>query len=197
VLERMHGEGILHRDIKPSNIGYTDANTPKLLDFGLAHILTDSRGETRLRQPMAEDLSGQPTISLGIDNLWSMTATGHIVGTPIYLSPECVQKNPPDPSFDLWAVAIVLYECLAGQNPMARNSLTETLEYISQGSVPDIRQTLPDCPRGVVSFFNDALAKDRARRPSTAEELRTRLRQALADSAEISDAPQHTNPRQT
>src|SRR5262245_32111244 len=57
VLERTHGEGILHRDIKPSNIGYTKANTPKLLDFGLAHILTDSRRETRLRRSMAEDLS--------------------------------------------------------------------------------------------------------------------------------------------
>src|SRR5262245_4112665 len=57
VLERTHGEGILHRDIKPSNIGYTNANTPKLLDFGLAHILTDSRRETRLRRSMAEDLS--------------------------------------------------------------------------------------------------------------------------------------------
>src|SRR5262245_23349049 len=183
VLDRTHGEGILHRDIKPSNIGYTKANTPKLLDFGLAHILTDSRRETRIRQSMTEDQSGQPTISQGIDNINSMTSTGDIVGTPIYLSPECVQKSAPEPSFDLWAVAIMLYECLTGRNPMARNNLRETLAYISQGSVPDIRQTVPDCPPGVVNFFNDALAKDRARRPSTSTEMRIRLQQVLANIA--------------
>lgn len=195
VLERMHGEGILHRDIKPSNIGYTTASTPKLLDFGLAHILADSRRETRLRQSTVDDQSDLPTVSMGIDDLWSLTVTGHIIGTPIYLSPECVQNKAPDPSFDLWAVAITLYECLAGRNPMARSNLTETLASISDCIIPDIRQMAPDCPRHVVDFFDDALAKDKARRPSTAEELRTRLRRVLASLSERSDTLPHARPQ--
>jgi serine/threonine protein kinase len=180
VLERTHAAGILHRDIKPSNIGYTTASTPKLLDFGLAHVLDDSRREARLRHLVAEDLSRLPTVSMRTDDLKTMTATGHVVGTPVYLSPEGVRNSSPDPSFDLWAVAIVLYEAMTGQNPMVRASVKETLECISQAAVPDIRHRVADCPEGVAAFFKGALARDRSRRPATAEELGARLQRVLA-----------------
>lgn len=171
VLDKTHAAGILHRDIKPSNIGYTLNEVPKLLDFGLAHVLYDSRRETRLRNPLIEDQSGISTLSFPVDVIQSITPSGFIVGTPIYLSPEGVQNMRPDPSFDLWAVAIVLYEAMAGQNPMVRHSLKDTLVSISRGDVPDIRETVPDCPASMVRFFKQALASDPALRPGTAAEL--------------------------
>ena len=174
VLERTHGAGILHRDIKPSNIGYTVTGTPKLLDFGLAHVLHDSRREFQLRKHLAEH-SAMSTASLRSDDLTSLTLTNHIVGTPVYLSPEAVQKKRPDPSFDLWAVAIVLYEALTGRNPMVRGDVTETLAFISRGVVPDIREALPDCSPDMAIFLNEALSKDITSRPSTASELRSNL----------------------
>lgn len=175
VLDRTHAAGILHRDIKPSNIGYTTSDIPKLLDFGLAHVLDDSRVESRLLQPMAVDQSQHTTISQRVEDLRSMTPAGHIVGTPIYLSPESVNNEALDPSVDLWAVAIVLYEALSGRNPMVRDSLKETLQCISRGVVPDIRKAVPDCPEIMASFFAEALASEKARRPATAADLGARL----------------------
>jgi hypothetical protein len=175
VLERTHAERILHRDIKPSNIGYTRAEVPKLLDFGLARVLADSRTQGE-RTDRAAAISLDATTSGPVSNLRSMTVTGNIVGTPLYLSPECIARQRPDPSFDLWALTVVLYEAIAGRNPVERGTVKETLDYISRAAIPDIRQTVSGCPENVALFFADALAKDRSRRPQSAAELRSRLK---------------------
>ena len=171
VLQKTHALGILHRDIKPSNIGYTTDNQPKLLDFGLAHVLHDSRRAGRVFSRKAEDYSNLETVSLTLNHPRSMTLSNHIVGTPAYLSPECVQLRAADPSFDLWAVAMVLYQCLSGRNPMERHTMKETFDCIARADVPDILTMARDCPPALVSFFRDALAKDRRRRPRTAGDL--------------------------
>lgn len=180
VLERTHAAGILHRDIKPSNIGYTTLGVPKLLDFGLAHVLDDSRSEPRLRQPLTPDLFERSTISLSMIDVGSMTPAGHIVGTPIYLSPERIRNEAPDPSVDLWAVAIVLYEALAGKNPVRKSNLRETFDFITKGPVPDIRGFVPDCPEAMATFLADALANDKARRPTTAADLSAKLQRVAS-----------------
>jgi serine/threonine protein kinase len=180
VLETTHAAGILHRDIKPSNIGYTAAEIPKLLDFGLAHVLNDSARGLQLQRPRALESSLVSTASLRTDDLISITLTNHVVGTPVYLSPEAVQNKPPNPTFDLWAVAIVLYEALAGRNPMTQGDLKDTLAFISRGVVPDIRDALPNCAPEMAIFLNEALATDIALRPSTAGELRSKLERLIS-----------------
>jgi GAF domain-containing protein len=174
-LERTHAAGILHRDIKPSNIGYTGDGTPKLLDFGLAHVLEDTRAEARQRRSFDAKLFERSTISLNTWDMNPMTPDGYLVGTPVYLSPERVNGAPSDPSIDLWALALVLYESLAGLNPAMRATPKETLEYISRGVIPDIRERVPDCPEGMAHFLADALAREKARRPSTAADFGARL----------------------
>src|SRR6185436_6813748 len=109
----LHDAGILHRDIKPSNIGFTADRIPKLMDFGLARIVSEGRdgraGQAAAGPPSAHDLSGDVTFSAA-----AMTHSGQIVGTLPYMSPEAMAGERTDPSFDLWSLAIVLYESIGG-----------------------------------------------------------------------------------
>jgi hypothetical protein len=182
VLEKTHAAGILHRDIKPSNIGYTTGGVPKLLDFGLSHILSDSRLHEALANPDSSDravLPGDPGVTLSPDLISSMR--GKIAGTPLYLSPEAVRQQPPSVSFDLWGVALVLYEALAGVNPFRKGNIAETLECITKEPILDLRRFRPDCPAAVSHFFRDALALDPSRRPSSATDFRRRLERLKSD----------------
>ena len=180
VLELVHSRGILHRDIKPSNIGYKTAEgVPKLMDFGLAHLLHETQREERIGKQVAGKASLLSTRSL-MDTV-SHSRSGYVIGTPLYLSPEAVNSEPADTSFDLWATMIVLYESMAGKNPMESGKLSHTLSLISQADVPDIRTLRPECPEPVALFFKNALAKNVRRRPSGAKELKIQL-ERLKDS---------------
>ena len=177
-LEKAHGAGVLHRDIKPSNIGYTADGTPKLLDFGLARILDGRDGRRREwtsgPRKEARESSQQETLELETYSLID-TFTDQVVGTPSYLSPEAVIGEPPDPTFDLWGLGVVLYEALAGKNPMAGGSPHDVLKRIRHGQLPDPLLAIANCSPAMASFLLEALAKDPARRPATAHEFRTRL----------------------
>lgn len=167
-LARVHRAGILHRDVKPSNIGFTDDGIPKLLDFGLARVVGDGGTRVPVR---AADLPSE--VSAGA------TLTDHgIVGTPLYMSPEAIRGDAPDASFDLWALAAVLYEAISGRNPVERPSWVETLRAIQDADVADVRSYVPDAPAPVAEFFEHALHPDRRRRPASAEEFRERWERA-------------------
>lgn len=170
VLDRIHGAGILHRDVKPSNVGYTSDGTAKLLDFGLARILDDTRwrGAIAGGPPPAHDGEG--------GSLKTLTVSDRLVGTPWYLSPEAVNHLEPEPSFDLWAASLVIYEALAGWHPMAAASIDETLDRICRARIPDVRERRPDCPPPLATFLRDALSRDPRRRPSSGREMAQRLR---------------------
>lgn len=91
-----HHRGILHRDLKPGNIFLSRAFTgvvPKVLDFGLAKLVRTDTKDARL------------------------TASGTVMGTPLYLAPEQAMDVEPDPRADQYALGVVLYECLTGHTP--------------------------------------------------------------------------------
>jgi len=171
-LEHIHNAGILHCDIKPSNIAFTSHNVPKLLDFGLAHILRESHrrvgndGTTTSGISRPEDPAGSAQ--------WS-EALGRFVGTPVYMSPEAVRTLPPTASFDVWSLTVVLYEALAGSNPFMARSKFEVYTKITEIGAPDLRTLRPDSPEPIAAFFGDALSLDFRKRPSTAAALRRRL----------------------
>lgn len=175
-LDRVHGSGVLHRDIKPSNIGYTSDGVPKLLDFGLAAILDRSRDTRTPPMALSRDLGLIEELTWGLNPSASLTLTQQLIGTPLYLSPEAVAGEPPDPSFDLWSLSMVLYEAVAGRHPIVGGTVIEVIKNIQRGTVPDVRHFRPECPGIFAEFLKDSLSPAIARRPPTAAALRTRLR---------------------
>jgi eukaryotic-like serine/threonine-protein kinase len=176
-LQHLHASGVLHRDIKPSNIGFTVAGQPKLLDFGLARLLDDAATPQNSPVPFPR-LSEASTTSLAIVRL-AGTDSHHVVGTPLYLSPEAVAGEAPDTSFDLWSLTVVLYESLAGVNPFVAANVFQTLDRISRVTVPDARTMIPECPEEVALFFSQALAMDKARRPGSARDLTAQVSRVM------------------
>lgn len=173
-LEAAHAQGLLHRDIKPSNIGFTTRGVPKLLDFGLVRLLDDPDSTAT-----DEARSGLPALLDPLDSATSgtfdLTASGRVVGTAPYLSPEAVQGQPPTPAFDVWGLTLTLYEALTGENPFAVAPVERAFNLILTVPVPDPRFVRPDCPEAVAAFFAKALSKSPHERPSTARELSQRL----------------------
>ena len=156
----LHEAGILHRDIKPSNIGFARSGAPKLLDFGIARLVIDAAGEPRACTASPDLLS---------------TRSAAIAGTPAYLSPEALAGAPPDRGFDVWALTLVLFEAIAGANPFAAGSVDGVRHRIQRMGSPDLARWRPEAPQELRALFASWLARDSARRPQSAEQVRDDL----------------------
>jgi YVTN family beta-propeller protein len=145
-LDAAHRRGLVHRDVKPANVLVDSDGHAYLTDFGV-------------------------TKQLGGDT----TETGQIVGTLDYLAPEQIRGEPIDGRADVYALACVLYECLAGAPPFHRATEAETLWAHMQEPVPP----LPDQP-ALDTVMAKALAKQPDERYTTCAELIEAARDALA-----------------
>lgn len=182
-LAHLHRAGLLHRDIKPSNIAFSREGAPKLLDFGLARLVGTAWGSEEAASDAMQGRTGAPDAAATVlPGEWSGITHG-IVGTPLYLSPEAIAGEDADPSFDLWALNMVLFEACAGTHPMRGASLEETMLRIRDGRVPDLATYSPHCPPQLAAFFRTALARDRRSRPGSASDLRSLLETAGSVSA--------------
>ena len=166
VLQTVHAVGLLHRDIKPSNIGFSAEGAVKLLDFGLAQMMTAALSET------GSTSRGDSTTRSG--DVFA-GGTDRIVGTPAYMSPEAIRNEPPAISFDLWSLTVVLFEALSGANPFRGATLVDTLGRIDRTSPEVLAAGLPGGRTDVAQFFTAALSADRKRRPPSAAEFTKRL----------------------
>jgi eukaryotic-like serine/threonine-protein kinase len=185
VLVAIHKASVLHRDIKPSNIGFTADGTPKLLDFGLARILT-ALGTGEMSIPRDHGRAAVDGFSeQDMPNV--LTSTSVIRGTLLYMSPDALLGDVPDPSFDTWSLSVVLYEAITGRNPLMDVGSRGSLALLNGFEFPDVESAAPTASSELAVFFRRALSADPAHRPRTAAQLHDQLWQVRLGSMARAD----------
>jgi tetratricopeptide (TPR) repeat protein len=166
-LQEAHARGFLHRDLKPANIMLTEQGHVKVLDFGLAKRIED------------RPLSGKSLDSGGTQ----LTATGTLIGTPDYMSPEQVKGLMLDARSDVFSFGAILAEMISGRNPFRKPSMAETLSAVLRDS-PDFGGEIQGgtTVRGLVVMARRMLAKDVAERYASIADLRADLARLVASS---------------
>jgi serine/threonine protein kinase len=145
-----HARGVLHRDVKPENILLADGRA-LVADFGLAR-------------------------AMGAADSGKLTATGVIVGTIYYMSPEQLREDRDlDQRTDVYGLGCMLYEMLTGGPPYTGPSIKEVVTRILRAEVPSARRARPEVPAAVDEAIGRALAKTAAGRFSTMEEFMAAL----------------------
>lgn len=152
-LSAAHRRGVLHRDIKPENMLFSGGGVLKVTDFGIAKVI-----------------GGTGTV---------LTRAGDVIGTPAYIAPEQVRGGPISPATDVYAVATMLYELIAGTLPFADNGEAMALlfKHAYEAPIP-LRDVVPGVPEPVAAVVMRGLATDPAGRFATAESFGAALAEA-------------------
>ncbi len=154
-VQAAHEAGIVHRDLKPDNLFVIDVEGRpfvKILDFGISKFDPGKTGGHALTQE------------------------GAALGTPYYMSPEQIRGEIKlDARTDVYALGVILYECIAGQRPFEAEALTQLAVLIHVGKPPPLSQLRPDLPPGLAELVARAMATDPAQRVQTARDLRAEL----------------------
>jgi serine/threonine-protein kinase len=153
-----HACGIVHRDLKPENVFLVGGVDVRVLDFGIAKVL-----------PVGDATAAA-----------SLTSTGAVMGTPVYMAPEQLFGDKDiDGRADVWALGVMLYECLAGRRPIEGEGFGPIMKKITSEPIAPLSDARPGLPRSVTSLVHRMLTRDRAARPALVE-----VREVLSALAE-------------
>lgn len=163
-----HRAGIIHRDLKPDNV------MVQVLPEGEEHVTVLDFGIAKVRS--------------GRDSGDSLTASGIIIGTPRYMSPEQVEGRPAGPVSDLYSLGCILHEVLTGGPPFAgEGAVTMMLQHLRRD-----RPTLPadrPIPEGLRDLHRALLELSPEARPTSAAEVARRLKGLMAEAEVVLSAP--------
>ena len=183
-LEVAHERGIIHRDLKPANVKVTSDDKVKVLDFGLAKVLSDDSD--------VSDLSNSPTMIKG-------TAAGMILGTAAYMSPEQARGRAVDKRTDIWAFGVVLMEMLTGKRLFRGDTVSDVIAAVLTTELD--WTALPDAtPASIRRLLRRCLEKDRKNRLADAGTAKLEIDDALSgvkDETSFSFAPSRHSWRRT
>jgi hypothetical protein len=146
-LEYAHAQGVVHRDLKPANIMITADGRPKIMDFGVAHVVGSQ-----------------------------MTQADEILGSPHFMAPEQLGKGKVDQRTDLFAFGVVLYWMLTGRLPFTGDSFAAIAQAVLSESPVSPKELKRTTPRALGKIVLRCLEKNPTRRFATARELRAALR---------------------
>jgi serine/threonine protein kinase len=171
-----HGKGIVHRDVKPENVFLLrrgEQDFVKVVDFGVSKAV-------RSREDGAE--------------LLRLTRTGMVLGTPLYMSPEQARGNEDvDVRADVWAVGVLLYECLTGEVPFRANNYLGVISQVLTQEIQPPSKLRPELgiPPAVEAVVMRAMAKDRNDRYQDMATLERDLDRLLAGDPNVGLLEEH------
>jgi len=158
-LEYVHFHRLLHRDVKPGNVMISAEGEVKLLDFGIAKDQTQG----------------------------DLTKEGVLVGSPAYMAPEVLLGEEEDPTADVWALGVTLYELASGRKPFRGSTSKELFQAVRSGRFPRLRAVAPGVSRRLARAVERCLARRKAARWPGAGPLARELERCAATSLRGAD----------
>lgn len=180
-LSLAHSKGIIHRDLKPSNIMFDtgDNNQVKIVDFGVAKIVTEDANQMQ-----------------------SLTRTGEVFGSPLYMSPEQCKGARVDNRSDIYSLGCVMFEVLTGTHPIRGNTMLETLTNHIDVVHPPLLEVDPSLqelsragwvnPEDFQYILQKCLQKNLNDRYSSVDDILQDLRRLKEKTLEKQDLPRST-----
>jgi serine/threonine protein kinase len=156
-LEFAHQQELIHRDVKPANVMINMRGEPILMDFGIAKIVGGTQH----------------------------TATGAVIGTARYMSPEQIKGERVDTRTDIYSLGVMLFEMLSGRAPYESDSAMTMMMMHVQDPVPNVLNVRPDVPPALAQILHRALAKEPQNRYATAAEMAAALRSVVDSPAAV------------